>query len=258
MLPNGRRRGMASIDAAAAEDNDHGAGPRVLRQPAAPMSSAPKKAPAPGCEAHDEQYSIWFPRPGDSGHRAAARRRLGARLARALVAGGVKVLEITFAHAGGLTACAPSRSRCQAIVGAGTIRSVADAQASLAAGCRFGVTPGYPPDIGRACRDIGLPRCCPVAGRPARWRPTPTAMTSLKFPGHRGRRHPAARRRCTDPSATWCSAPHRRHHAGDRAAVPGAAQRQGLWRLLADAAGGRGPAGLGRITALVPAASELR
>jgi 2-dehydro-3-deoxyphosphogluconate aldolase/(4S)-4-hydroxy-2-oxoglutarate aldolase len=45
----------------------------------------------------------------------------------------------------------------EALVGAGTIRSVADAQAALDAGCRFGVSPGYARDIGRACRDIGLP-----------------------------------------------------------------------------------------------------
>jgi 2-dehydro-3-deoxyphosphogluconate aldolase/(4S)-4-hydroxy-2-oxoglutarate aldolase len=44
-----------------------------------------------------------------------------------------------------------------AIVGAGTIRSVADARAALDAGCRFGVSPGYSQDIGIACRDIGLP-----------------------------------------------------------------------------------------------------
>jgi 2-dehydro-3-deoxyphosphogluconate aldolase/(4S)-4-hydroxy-2-oxoglutarate aldolase len=44
-----------------------------------------------------------------------------------------------------------------AIVGAGTIRSVADARAALDAGCRFGVSPGYRRDIGIACQDIGLP-----------------------------------------------------------------------------------------------------
>jgi 2-dehydro-3-deoxyphosphogluconate aldolase / (4S)-4-hydroxy-2-oxoglutarate aldolase len=44
-----------------------------------------------------------------------------------------------------------------AVVGAGTIRSVADAQAAKDAGCRFGVSPGYSSAIGRACRDIGLP-----------------------------------------------------------------------------------------------------
>jgi 2-dehydro-3-deoxyphosphogluconate aldolase/(4S)-4-hydroxy-2-oxoglutarate aldolase len=45
----------------------------------------------------------------------------------------------------------------EAILGAGTIRSVTDAKAALEAGCRFGVSPGYTRDIGLACRDIGLP-----------------------------------------------------------------------------------------------------
>ena len=79
-------------------------------------------------------------------------------LARALVAGGVKVLEITLRTPVALDCMRAIAGEVpEAIVGAGTIRSVADAKASLAAGCRFGVTPGYSPDIGRACQDIGLP-----------------------------------------------------------------------------------------------------
>jgi 2-dehydro-3-deoxyphosphogluconate aldolase/(4S)-4-hydroxy-2-oxoglutarate aldolase len=79
-------------------------------------------------------------------------------LARALVAGGVRVLEITLR-----TPVAPQCMReivqavPEAIVGAGTIRSVADAEAALAAGCRFGVSPGYTTQIGHACRNMGLP-----------------------------------------------------------------------------------------------------
>lgn len=79
-------------------------------------------------------------------------------LARALVAGGVKVLEITLRTPVALDCMrAIARDVPEAIVGAGTIRSVEDAKAALAAGCRFGVTPGYRRDIGRACQDIGLP-----------------------------------------------------------------------------------------------------
>ncbi len=79
-------------------------------------------------------------------------------LARALVEGGVKVLEVTLRT--------PVALRCMeaiaaevpgAIVGAGTIRSVADARDAKNAGCAFGVSPGYTSDVGRACRDIGLP-----------------------------------------------------------------------------------------------------
>ena len=79
-------------------------------------------------------------------------------LARALVAGGVKVLEITLRTPVALDCMrAIAQAVPEAIVGAGTIRSVDDARAALDAGCRFGVSPGYTQDIGLACRDIGLP-----------------------------------------------------------------------------------------------------
>jgi len=79
-------------------------------------------------------------------------------LARALVAGGVKVLEITLRTPVALDCMRAIASAVpEAIVGAGTIRSVDDARAALDAGCRFGVSPGYSRDIGVACKDIGLP-----------------------------------------------------------------------------------------------------
>ena len=79
-------------------------------------------------------------------------------LARALVEGGVRVLEITLRTPVALQCMeAIAKAVPEAIVGAGTIRSVADAQASKNAGCRFGVSPGYTSAIGQACRDIGLP-----------------------------------------------------------------------------------------------------
>ncbi len=80
-------------------------------------------------------------------------------LARALVAGGVRVLEVTLR-----TPVAPRaieamvREVPDAIVGAGTIRTLDDARAAKAMGCAFGVSPGYTSEIGQACRGpIGLP-----------------------------------------------------------------------------------------------------
>jgi 2-dehydro-3-deoxyphosphogluconate aldolase/(4S)-4-hydroxy-2-oxoglutarate aldolase len=79
-------------------------------------------------------------------------------LARALVAGGVKVLEITLRTPVALECMrAIAAAVPEAIVGAGTLRSVDDARAALAAGCRFGVSPGYSRDIGLACKQMGLP-----------------------------------------------------------------------------------------------------
>jgi 2-dehydro-3-deoxyphosphogluconate aldolase/(4S)-4-hydroxy-2-oxoglutarate aldolase len=79
-------------------------------------------------------------------------------LARALVAGGVKVLEVTLRTPVAMDAMRAIMAGVpEAIVGAGTVRSVEDARAVQAIGCQFAVSPGYTPEIGRVCRDIGLP-----------------------------------------------------------------------------------------------------
>jgi 2-dehydro-3-deoxyphosphogluconate aldolase / (4S)-4-hydroxy-2-oxoglutarate aldolase len=79
-------------------------------------------------------------------------------MARALVEGGVKVLEVTLRTPVALQCMeAIAKAVPEAIVGAGTIRSVADAKAAKDAGCLFGVSPGYSSPVGLACREIGLP-----------------------------------------------------------------------------------------------------
>ena len=79
-------------------------------------------------------------------------------LAEALVAGGVRVLEVTMRTPVALQAIeAIAKAVPQAIVGAGTIRSAADARAAKNAGSLFGVSPGYTGAVGAACRDVGLP-----------------------------------------------------------------------------------------------------
>ena len=79
-------------------------------------------------------------------------------LAEALLAGGVKVLEVTMRTPVALQCIeAIAKAVPEAVVGAGTIRSAADAQAALDAGSRFAVSPGYTAEVGAACRRIGLP-----------------------------------------------------------------------------------------------------
>jgi 2-dehydro-3-deoxyphosphogluconate aldolase/(4S)-4-hydroxy-2-oxoglutarate aldolase len=79
-------------------------------------------------------------------------------MAEALVAGGVKVLEITLRTPVALKCMeAIAGAVPEAIVGAGTVRTIGDARLALNAGCRFAVSPGYTHDVGKACRDIGLP-----------------------------------------------------------------------------------------------------
>ena len=80
------------------------------------------------------------------------------QMARALVAGGIRMLEVTLRTPQAL-ACieAIARDVPEAVVGAGTVRNAADAQASAMAGARFIVSPGYTTALGQACRDAGLP-----------------------------------------------------------------------------------------------------
>jgi len=79
-------------------------------------------------------------------------------MARALLAGGVRVLEVTLRTPVALDAIrAIVREVPEAIVGAGTLRTAADVQAAVEAGCRFGVSPGYTPSLGAVCRQHGLP-----------------------------------------------------------------------------------------------------
>jgi 2-dehydro-3-deoxyphosphogluconate aldolase/(4S)-4-hydroxy-2-oxoglutarate aldolase len=79
-------------------------------------------------------------------------------LAEALLAGGVKVLEVTLRTDVAL-ACieAIAKQLPEALVGAGTIRNAADARAARDAGSRFAVSPGYTSAVGQACRELGLP-----------------------------------------------------------------------------------------------------
>ena len=78
-------------------------------------------------------------------------------LARALVAGGIRMLEITLRTPVAL-ACieAIAKDVPEAVVGAGTVRSAADAQAAAMAGARFAVSPGYTQAVGKACHDLGV------------------------------------------------------------------------------------------------------
>ena len=79
-------------------------------------------------------------------------------MARALVAGGIRMLEVTLRTPQALACMAAIAERVpEAVVGAGTVRSAADAAAAARAGARFAVSPGYTRTLGQACRELGLP-----------------------------------------------------------------------------------------------------
>ena len=103
-------------------------------------------------------------------------------MARALVAGGIRMLEVTLRTPQAL-ACieAIAREVPEAVVGAGTVRSKADAQAAANAGSRFAVSPGYTSAVGQACRDAGLALLPGVATGSEIMMAQEDGFTELKF-----------------------------------------------------------------------------
>src|SRR5450830_1068830 len=103
-------------------------------------------------------------------------------MARALVAGGIRMLEVTLRTAQAL-ACieAIAKQVPEAVVGAGTVRTKADAQAAAMAGARFAVSPGYTPAVGQACRDVGLALLPGVATGSEIMQALEAGFTELKF-----------------------------------------------------------------------------
>jgi 2-dehydro-3-deoxyphosphogluconate aldolase/(4S)-4-hydroxy-2-oxoglutarate aldolase len=103
-------------------------------------------------------------------------------VARALVAGGIRMLEVTLRTPAAL-ACieAIAREVPEAVAGAGTVRSAADAQAAVMAGARFAVSPGYGPGLGKACHDLDLPLLPGVATGSEIMAAQEDGYTALKF-----------------------------------------------------------------------------
>lgn len=78
-------------------------------------------------------------------------------LARALVAGGLPVLEVTLRTPAALDAIRAMSRVPGAIVGAGTVTNEADLDAALEAGSQFIVSPGLTDTLGRAAIREGVP-----------------------------------------------------------------------------------------------------
>ena len=85
-------------------------------------------------------------------------------LARALVKGGLPVLEVTFRTAAAAGAIAAIRREVpEAIVGAGTILTVDQLRAAQAAGAVFAVSPGFDPVVVAAAKAADFPFCPGIA-----------------------------------------------------------------------------------------------
>ena len=81
-------------------------------------------------------------------------------LARALVKGGLPVIEVTFRTAAAPEAIAEiSREVPEAVVGAGTLLTIAQVRAAKGAGAAFGVAPGFDPVVVDEAKRSDLPFC---------------------------------------------------------------------------------------------------
>ncbi len=103
-------------------------------------------------------------------------------MARALVAGGIRMLEVTLRTPVALQCIERiSKEVPEAVAGAGTVRTPADAQAAARAGARFAVSPGFTDSVGQACRDLGLPLLPGVATGSEIMMAQEAGYTELKF-----------------------------------------------------------------------------
>jgi 2-dehydro-3-deoxyphosphogluconate aldolase / (4S)-4-hydroxy-2-oxoglutarate aldolase len=78
-------------------------------------------------------------------------------IAKALVAGGLRVLEVTLRTAAALDVIREMKTVEGAIVGAGTVLNEADLRASIDAGAEFIVSPGLTEPLGKAAIASGIP-----------------------------------------------------------------------------------------------------
>lgn len=87
-----------------------------------------------------------------------ARLEQAVPLARALVRGGLPVLEVTLRTSCALAAIEAMRAAVpEAVVGAGTLTQARDLAAAAAAGACFGVTPGLTAELAAAAGGVDLP-----------------------------------------------------------------------------------------------------
>jgi 2-dehydro-3-deoxyphosphogluconate aldolase/(4S)-4-hydroxy-2-oxoglutarate aldolase len=160
------------------------------------MHSPPKKAHAAGCDSPPFPFIISVERNMTEKFTALQVMQdapvipvivlndvaHAVPMARALVAGGVRMLEVTLRTPQAL-ACieAIAKQVPEAVVGAGTVRNKADVQAAANAGARFAVSPGYTSAVGQACRDLGLALLPGVATGSEIMMAQEDGFTELKF-----------------------------------------------------------------------------
>lgn len=102
-------------------------------------------------------------------------------LARALVAGGLRALEVTLRTPVALDAIKAMKQVPGAIVGAGTVINTDDLAQVRAAGAEFVVSPGLTEPLGRACIDAEMPYLPGVANAGDIMRGLDMGLSHFKF-----------------------------------------------------------------------------
>ena len=102
-------------------------------------------------------------------------------LARALVAGGLRVLEVTLRTPAALDAIRAMREVEGAIVGAGTVSNQDQLQAAIDAGSQFIVSPGLTDTLGRAAVRADIPFLPGIANAGDIMRGLDLGLTHFKF-----------------------------------------------------------------------------
>lgn len=102
-------------------------------------------------------------------------------IARALVAGGVRALEVTLRTPAAFDAIAAMKRVPGAVVGAGTVLNRADLNAAIVAGAEFVVSPGLTADLGEAAVASGVPFLPGVASPSDLMRGLDLGLTHFKF-----------------------------------------------------------------------------
>lgn len=102
-------------------------------------------------------------------------------IAEALVAGGLRVLEVTLRTAAGLEAIAEMKKVPGAVVGAGTVVNVEGLHAAIDAGSEFIVSPGLTDRLGAAAVESGIPFLPGVANAGDIMRGMDLGLSHFKF-----------------------------------------------------------------------------
>ena len=102
-------------------------------------------------------------------------------LAASLLAAGLQTVEITLRTEAGLPALGALAAVPGLVVGAGTVLDVEQADAAIAAGAQFVVTPGLSQEVVAACRQQGVPVLPGVATPTEVLRALDLGLTLLKF-----------------------------------------------------------------------------